>query len=498
MRIDPIPPACIPPTQKFLSDTPLPATFGEYPWALRHNEYQDAAIFFGTRPGSCLQRFVGKAPGKDGHVLVVGGAGSGKSSCIAIPTLRNWPGTFVAIDVKGDLLQNAASFAEAKHPLKVFSFSKNHPPDRQFARFDPFYLLREDIEDNLVQNAREIAQAIIPVPPNVHDPFWPQSAQNVLTAVLLYTYGLCAVDDSTGETLRGTFNDAMEYIQSKSIGEIVKDICESGNTAAIKHIRQFNNIKFSEDDKILAGIAAELSSKVMTFATDNRIQAAFTSDGDTMKWEDLETHNIILRIPEDKLDQWSGALTLILTQLIRTLERRPDKFSGGKPLPPVLLLLDEFPRLGKLDVIQSAVSTLRSKGVTICLIVQSISQLDYVYGQEVRQILLDNCAYKALLSVSDSASQQMFSAMIGSFEAPKRSFGASLSGGLHGKFPFISISPSISTSVSSQREPAIHPHELATLKDIVLLHPEGFCRVEKVPYYQIPFTVPAPKLNYFL
>ena len=118
---------------------------------------------------------------------------------------------------------------------------------------------------------------------------------------------------------------------------------------------------------------------------------------------------------------------MMLTQLIRTLERRPDKFSNERKLPPILLLLDEFPRLGKIDVIQNAVSTLRSKGVTICLVVQSLAQLDKIYGKESRQIIADNCQYKAILGVTDPENQKTISDMIGTINVRQNSINDSSS-----------------------------------------------------------------------
>lgn len=224
-----------------------------------------------------------------------------------------------------------------------------------------------------------------------------------------------------GELLQGTFNQAMTLIQSKSIGALIEEIGRSHNKAAIMHINQFRGIKYPEDNKMLMGISAELSNRVMVFATDNRIKAAFTQDDDMMKWEDLEDHNIFMRIPEDKLGQWDGAITMMLTQLIWTLERRPDQYSNERELPPVLLLLDEFPRLGKMDVIQNAVSTLRSKGITICLVMQSLAQLDKIYGKESRRIIVDNCPYKAILNVTDAEAQKIFSDMIGSITVSRKS-----------------------------------------------------------------------------
>lgn len=169
-----------------------------------------------------------------------------------------------------------------------------------------------------------------------------------MTAVILYVYGFEERDPDTGELLQGTFNQAMALIQSKPIWGVIEEISKSGNEAAIMHINQFREIKDPDDNKMLMGISAELSNRVMVFATDNRIRAAFTKDEAMMEWEDLEDNNIFMRIPEDKLGQWDGAITMMLTQLIRTLERRPDKYSNGGELPPVLLLLDEFLALERL------------------------------------------------------------------------------------------------------------------------------------------------------
>ena len=458
-------------------------------------------VFFGIRQSMNATYYIGKPQDVDGHILVVGGAGSGKSSCIAIPTLRLWGGTFFAVDIKGELLQYAAAYRKSDYPVKVFNFSKEHGTNLRYSRYDPFYLLREDSKDNLVQNAREIAQAIIPILPNAQEPFWSQAAQNILTAVILYVCGLKEFDEASGRLLEGSFNDAMELIQTVPIWGLIEKIVRSGNKAAIMHINQFRSIEFPEDNKMLAGISAELSNRVIAFATDNRLKAAFTNDDRMMRWEDLESHNIIMRIPEDKLDQWDGAITLMLTQLIRTLEQRPDKYSGGKCPPPVLLLLDEFPRLGKIDVIQNAVSTLRSKGVTICVIVQSLAQLDKIYGKESRQIILDNCPYKALLSVTDPETQRMFSDMIGTINVSKkgisdsssRSMGKSRGSSMDDTISFSDgqsrgLSRSIGTNMSTVREPIVFPHELAALKDILLLTPDGFCRVNKLPYYIHPLV----------
>ena len=74
------------------------------------------------------------------------------------------------------------------------------------------------------------------------------------------------------------------------------------------------------------------------------------------------------------------------TQLIRYLERRPDKYSPeGADNIQALLLMDEFARFGKLPLIADAVSTLRNRNVNICIVIQSLAQLDKIYGRDDRK-----------------------------------------------------------------------------------------------------------------
>jgi type IV secretory pathway TraG/TraD family ATPase VirD4 len=138
-----------------------------------------------------------------------------------------------------------------------------------------------------------------------------------------------------------------------------------------------------------------------------------------------------------------------------------------------LILLDEFPRLGKLEAIKGALATLRSKNVTICLMVQSLAQLDEIYGNNARRTIIDNCAYKAILGVTDADSQRYFSNLIGSCEIEKESRSVQYD-------PDDGIEEGRGSHWSKQREPIIFSHDLAKLKDVVLMTPEGFCRVNKL------------------
>ena len=129
-------------------------------------------------------------------------------------------------------------------------------------------------------------------------------------------------------------------------------------------------------NKTLAGIFAEVSRGIVTLVLDDDIVSALSRDKQITP-DDLEFgYDIYLNIPEHLLRQWRNRLSLIVNQFLLFFERRTDK----RDLPQILFLLDEFPRLGKIPFIIDALATLRSKKITICLILQSLAQLDMIYG----------------------------------------------------------------------------------------------------------------------
>ena len=177
------------------------------------------------------------------------------------------------------------------------------------------------------------------------------------------------------------------------------------------------------------------------------------------------------------MEQYGGVVAMMITQLIRTLERRSEMYSPeGTNQSPVLLMLDEFARLGKMDLIASAISTLRSKRVTICLVMQSLAQLEFIYGKEITRIILENCSYKIILNANDAESRRYISELIGTAVIPKASFSTNYDG-THQVSGY-------NQNIAMSREAVVHPHELGKLKnEAVLLTPDGYCTVNKIQYH---------------
>lgn len=434
-----------------------------------------SGVFFGTSG----EGNVGMRQGEDGHIVVIGGSGSGKSVGVARPTLITWNGAIVVTDPKGELSECyscAYSNGDVTRPPIIFA-----PLNPNSVCYDPFWWLSVDGEQNLISNIEEIAYCLIPTIPGDNQPFWADSERLILEAALLYFFKLGM-----------SFSETILLVVSMPLSELNDEIQHSHNESAKMFLGKLANAK----PELLANYEAGLRSKLMIFAADPYISHAFRGkrEGATcFSWDDLSTHNIFLRIPEYRIEQWGAAINLIYTQLIRYLERRPDKHSpDGHKNVQTLLLMDEFARFGKLQAITQALSTLRSKNVNICLIIQSLAQLDAIYGEHERRIILDNCPYKVILQSNDAQTQHYLSELIGTTIVLRKNYSEhqDVACDVDG----------YSTQESETREYRVFPHEFATLKDALILSPYGFFRAVKAPYdFKLPKQPPivcVPQATY--
>ena len=132
-------------------------------------------FFLGLPSGPGSGSYVGIPQKTEDHILVLGGSGSGKSSGIAKPTLKTWDGAICATDVKGELSEYYEKLYLAGHVFRPYTIFD--PMDVEGPSYDPFWWPSKDRPENLYNNIREIAFAIIPTILGDKDPFWTQSEQ---------------------------------------------------------------------------------------------------------------------------------------------------------------------------------------------------------------------------------------------------------------------------------------------------------------------------------
>lgn len=419
-----------------------------------------SGVYFGMVDAKRSGRYVGKSSHAEGNVAVVSNSGGGKTHDIAKQCMESYKEPIVCLDIKGELSEAYSTlYCKGKVTRRYIVFN----PRKRDIKYNPYYGLNKH-SPNLVQRVQNITNAIIPKPIDTRDGYWIDMARNVLTAAIIY----CLYIDLD-------FTETMIYINTTSISELCAKIQKSGIEQAKGFISDIIEIKKEQ----IASIGTELKRHIVVFATDPDIMETFSQSGDApcFSWEDLDDENapnIFLVIEQDKLEQWDAVMRLMITQLIEHLMRRPDiGINRENRIEPTLLLLDEFPLLGRMECIKNAITTLRSKKVTICLMLQSLAQLDEIYGSNVRKIIIDNCQYKVLLRIDEYESQKYFSDLIG----PSLYAQMSITQNTDKYMEACSYSRNIQLVYS----PKILPHQFSYNQDIWLHTPYGFFCTMKLP-----------------
>lgn len=382
----------------------------------------------------------------EGHIMVVGGQGSGKSSCVAIPTLLNYTSSIFAIDIKGELSEVSRNF---RADMKVFD-----PLDKNSPHYDPYFILQQG---NKVQGAREIVNSIIPIGANEKDPYWKQSAQNLLTACILHF-------ENEGKD----FPTTCKYIMQTPVNELVEELAKS----TVDEVKLFINQFIGIDMKQLASIYSTLSNEIIVFATDEDVMRTLKRSDNMISPDDLENYtDIFIKINEEKIEQWKSLLNLIISQFLKSFEKRNNNTDNK-----ILFMIDEFARIGKLKTITNGLATLRSKGIQIMIILQSLAQLDGIYGKDTRKVITDNCNYKIVLNANDVDTQEYFSKLVGTVDIEKKSRSVNSSN--------FNMSSNRGVNTSNEEKRIIKPESFAYLEKPVVFTPKGFFRPNKVKWYE--------------
>lgn len=386
----------------------------------------------------------------EGHIAVFGGSGSGKTSAILIPTLRCWPGTSLTIDISGDISSNVDCpnklIYEPGNPFSV--------PYDIFAAIDGM-----DDEDDQNEALAKIAYLLLPEIPDAsaNAKYYQDGGRNILTASLIAFY-------HSGKD----FIEICKIISSNTPEQLFKAISEQGSEIANYYIGNFQGVH----PQNVSGCKQTCETAVNFFATTKKLwnsirrpkpgETAFTPAA-------AEKHNVFVLIPDVKTDVYGPLMGIIASQTLAYLSARPTVEQQN-----VLLCLDEFASLGKLDII-GALRKLRKKRVRIMILTQNLTDLEDVYGRGAHRSMLSNFAFTAILGVNETETQEYLAKLIGQEE--KERISTTSGAGLLGR-------PS-SVTRTREKDFIIQPSELAHLGDeLILLSPDGYSRFKKAYYFR--------------
>ncbi len=358
------------------------------------------------------------------NVLVVGGSGTGKTRTYAVPNVLEAGCSMVITDPKGEILRKTGGFLKrAGYEVRVFDLLN---PDASFC-YNPFRYVRDDKEvlqliTNLIQNT---------TPPHAQssDPFWEKSETALLQALMLYLLHEAPPEEQN-------FGMVMELLGSAQVKEKDENFespldilferlaMRDPESIAVKQYGIYKQAAGKTAKSILVSVGGRL-------AAFNLPQIARLTMTDELHLDDLGERRVALFCCIPDSDKSLNYLVgMVYTQLIQTLFYQADRVHRGRLPVPVHCLMDEFPNISlPKDSFQSALATMRSRGIFCSIIVQNIAQLKSMY-KDSWESLVGLCDEFLYLGGNEQGTHKYVSELIGkeTVETTSRSLSRGRSG----------------------------------------------------------------------
>lgn len=372
------------------------------------------------------------------HVLVEAPTRSGKGTGIVIPNLLTWQGSVVVLDVKRENFDASAGF-RAHYGQQVFLYN---PTDRQgrTARYNPLdYIDRSDAQDVIIE-LQKIATMLF-IAPERGEAFWANGARTGFAGVGAWLAETSDEPLTMGAIYRYlTEGDARSFFKRELANP--KLSLSTGCRTALNDFAGGSDNSFADIKKTITNVLGLWLNPLVDAATS-------VSDFDL---RDLRKRHIsiYLGVSPDELDRIAPLYNLLFQQLIDLNVRElPDE---STPVP-VLVILDEFARLGRASVIASAFSYVAGYGIRLLPVIQSRSQLRGVYGEHLADEIVANCGVEVAFTPKELRVANELSDRIGYVGQESVTRSLTINGLLANR----------SKSISDQRRALLLPQELMQL-----------------------------------
>lgn len=318
------------------------------------------------------------------NICVLGGPGSGKTYGFFAPNVCQMEGSYVIVDPKGTIAPRLIPMLE-KNGYDCLLFSTVNPMESMhFNLFDHIH------EDTLDQDVLDIVDCIISATQEADEKrdFWTKAEKLWLTAAIGFVAGFCPKEDQTMQTV-------MDLLLQSEVSE-TDETMQSVTDIIFADAEKENPDHFAVQIYKLYRKAAGISAKSVLFSLGNRLNPfllpavkSLTSD-DNLDIECIATRKtaVFLTI-SDSSSTFEFLSALILHVIVSQLRRYADEH-GGQLKIPVQFMLDELANIGRIPNLVKLVATLRSRGISFCLGLQSPGQLEEKYGKSA-QTIIDSC-----------------------------------------------------------------------------------------------------------
>jgi type IV secretion system protein VirD4 len=460
-------------------------TYGSSRWATRR-EVEEARLFHPA--GVFLGRLAASYLRHDGpeHVMAFAPTRSGKGVGLVIPTLLSWTGSTVVHDIKGENWQLTAGWRQHFSHCLLFN-----PTDPRSARYNPLLEVRKGPDE--VRDVQNIADILVdPEGALERRNHWEKTGHSLLVGAILHV--LYAEEEKTLARVatflsdpRRSFEHTLRAMMATNhLGTNEKPVVHPVVASAAREVL---NKSDNERSGVLStamsflGLYRDPVVAATTAACDWRITDLVDADRPV---------SLYLVIPPSDISRTKPLVRLVLNQIGRRLTERLEGDPAKSRKHHLLMMLDEFPALGRLDFFETALAFMAGYGIRAYLIAQSLNQISKAYGEN--NAILDNCHVRIAFSSNDERTAKRISDALGTATElrAQRNYAG------HRLAPWLSH---VMVSRQETARPLLTPGEVMQLPpadELVLVSGLAPIRAKKLRYYEdgnfIARVLPAPAL----
>jgi type IV secretion system protein VirD4 len=460
-------------------------TYGSARWAEvgeieRAGLLGDAGAFLGRHHGRYLRH--------DGpeHVMAFAPTRSGKGVGLVVPTLLSWTGSAVIHDIKGENWQLTAGWRSRFSHALLFN-----PTDARSARYNPLLEVRRG--ENEVRDVQNIADILVdPEGALERRNHWEKTSHSLLVGAILHI--LYAEEEKTLARVATFLSDPQRPFVATLKRMMTTNHLGTPDAPQVHPVvasaaREVLNKSENERSGVLStamsflGLYRDPTVAEVTSRCDWRIADLI---------EAVQPISLYLVIPPSDISRTKPLVRLVLNQIGRRLTEKLDGIGAVGRKHQLLMMLDEFPALGRLDFFETSLAFMAGYGVRAFLIAQSLNQIEKAYGEH--NSILDNCHVRVAFATNDERTARRISDALGT--ATEQRSMRNYAG--HRLAPWLAH---VMVSRQETARPLLTPGEVMQLPpsdELVLISGLAPIRAQKLRYYEdrnfIARIAPPPAL----
>ena len=352
------------------------------------------------------------------NVLVCGGSGAGKTRFYAKPNIMNANTSFVVLDPKGELLRDTGNLLKEKgyevKVLDLIDMEKSHC-------YNPFVYLHSD--DDIQRLTTNLFKNTTPKGSQTQDPFWDQTAAMLLKALVCYLHYEAPPDEQN-------FPMVMEMIRAGDVKEdneeyqsVLDELFERLEERNPEHIAlKYYRAYHSGSAKTLKSIQISLVSRLEKFNLDS---LAGITQTDEMELGNIgEKKTAVFAVIPDNDSSFNFIVGMLYSQLFQQLYYQADSIHGGRLPVHVHFVMDEFANVALPDEFDKLLSTMRSREISVSIIIQNLAQLKALFEKQWESIV-GNCDEFLYLGGNEQSTHEYVSKLLGKETIDTNTYGRS-------------------------------------------------------------------------